>query len=72
MTNRIGERLHAIRGEFNDVAGLRLTAEEAQARWAMDQAVAQVILDAFVDVGFLRRSGDGAYFRRPDRAIDDG
>lgn len=50
MTNRIGERLHAIRGEFNDVAGLRLTAEEAQARWAMDQAVAQVILDAFVDV----------------------
>ena len=43
---------------------MRVTLQQAADHWDVDQPVLEIILETFVDVGFLRRSIDGAYSRR--------
>ena len=61
---RLGEWLRLIRSEFHDEPDMRLTLQQAADHWDVDQPVLEIILETFVDVGFLRRSIDGAYSRR--------
>ena len=61
---RLDAWLRLIRSEFSDAPGLRVTLHQAADLWDLDHWELQVILETFVDVGFLRRSIDGAYSRR--------
>ncbi len=58
------EMLQRIRGEYLEMPGLRLTAEQARRLWSLDLMTCRSLLDALVEAKFLRRSGDGNYSRR--------
>ena len=61
----LDEWLQVIRSEFTEVPDLELTLDEATSLWDLDHDRLKVILDTFVDVGFLMESPDGVYSRRP-------
>jgi hypothetical protein len=65
--NRLVDWLPVIHGEFEERSDLRLTVEQASERWGVDATRLEAIMDTFVDVGYLGRSPDGVYSRRPDR-----
>ncbi len=57
------ELLLRIRGEYLEMPGLRLTAEQAQRLWALDLHTCRSLLEALVEAKFLGRTRDGKYFR---------
>ena len=59
----IQEVVRRIRGEFLEMPGLRLTAEQAQRLWRLDQTSCNAVLGALVDARFLARTRDGAFVR---------
>jgi len=52
-----------IRGEFLEMPGLRLTAQQAQRLWRLDETSCDAVLGALVDARFLARTRDGAFVR---------
>ncbi len=78
---RLDGGLQLIRSEFQEVPGLRVTLERATVLWPLETRDLELILETFVDVGFLRRTSDGSYFHpqprgvttdtdRPNQAVD--
>lgn len=61
---RLDGIIRRVRGEYNEMPGLRLTVTQAQRLWGMDRIACDTVLSALVDVKFLRRNSDGAYMRR--------
>ena len=59
----IQEVVRRIRGEFLEMPGLRLTAQQAQRLWRLDEAACDAVLGALVDARFLARTRDGAFVR---------
>ena len=59
----LADWLHLIRAEYLEIPGLHLTKKQVQRLWSLDQAVCEELLDALVDVRFLRRTQNGAYVR---------
>jgi len=57
--HRVIER---VRGEFNEMPGLRLTPEQAARLWGLDAGSCSEVLRALVSSSFLRWSG-GAVVR---------
>ncbi len=55
--------LRRVRGEFNEMPGLRLTLLQAQRLWGLDRSVCDSLLGALVDSKFLLRTRDGAFVR---------
>ena len=55
-----------LRSEFQEMPGLRLTAVQVQRFCGVDEAMCQGVLDALVDVRFLRVNTDGTYSRVSD------
>jgi hypothetical protein len=53
-----------VRGEFNEMPGLRLTREQAARLWGLDAQACDQVLDRLVAASFLRWSS-GAVVRRP-------
>jgi len=43
--------------------GLRLTAQQAQRLWRLDETACEAVLGALVDARFLARTRDGAFVR---------
>lgn len=66
---RLDHWLQLIRGEFQEVPDLRVTLEQAAVLWNLEPRDLEVLLETFVDVGFLRRSPDGSYFRPQPRGV---
>ena len=62
----IEETLRRVQGEFREMPGLRLTPAQASRLWGLDAVSSQALLDALVDVRFLRRSPDGSFMRPVD------
>ena len=58
--------LERVRGEFLEMPGLRLTAAQVARLCGVEQTICQGVLDALVDVKFLRVSSDGTYSRLTD------
>ena len=54
---------HIIRGEFEEMPGLRLTRPQARRLWGLDPITCDAVLDQLVDKGFLRRTREGDYVR---------
>jgi hypothetical protein len=59
----IADCVQLIRSEYLDMPGLQLTNVDAQRLWGLDETTSGVLLDALVQVKFLRRTRDGFYAR---------
>ncbi|HEX5110696.1 MAG TPA: hypothetical protein VFV95_19735 [Vicinamibacterales bacterium] len=57
------DALRRVRGEYNEMPGLRLTPAQAQRLWGLDRAACDALLGALVDAKFLARTRDGAFVR---------
>jgi DNA-binding IclR family transcriptional regulator len=66
---RLDHWLQLIRGEFQEVPDLRVTLEQAAVLWNLEPRDLELILDTFVDAGFLRRSPAGSYFQLQPRGV---
>jgi hypothetical protein len=62
-TRGIQDVVRRIRGEFLEMPGLRLTPQQAQRLWRLDQSACDAVLGALVDARFLARTRDGAFVR---------
>ena len=58
--------IERLRGEFMEMPGLRLTPRQVQRLCGVDAALCQQVLDALVDLKFLRVNVDGTYSRVGD------
>jgi len=61
----IQDVVRRVRGEFLEMPGLRLTAQQARRLWRLDETACDAVLGALVDARFLARTRDGAFIR-PD------
>ena len=55
--------LHVIRSGYLDTPGLQLTKLQVELLWGLDALMCDALLDALVDVRFLRRTHAGVYVR---------
>jgi hypothetical protein len=60
--------LNRIRSEFLEMPGLRLTREQAQRLYGLEQMLCQRTLDRLVEARFLRVGSNGMYGRVSDGA----
>jgi hypothetical protein len=56
--------LERVRGEFNEMPGLRLTREQAARLWGLDPTACDEVLNRLVAASFLSWSA-GAIVRKP-------
>lgn len=56
--------VQTLRGEFLEVPGLLLTRDQVQRLWGLDGKMCDVVLEALVQDGFLRRTEQGGFVRR--------
>jgi hypothetical protein len=61
-----GALLQRVYGEFLEMPGLRLTCQQAQRLWGLDERTCLEVLESLVDVKFLCRPGHGLYMRLAD------
>jgi hypothetical protein len=59
----IQDVVRRIRGEFLEMPGLRLTAQQARRLWRLDETACDAVLGALVDARFLAKTRDGAFVR---------
>ncbi|HXW07939.1 MAG TPA: hypothetical protein VD833_22095 [Vicinamibacterales bacterium] len=52
-----------IRGEYQEMPGLRLTGRQACRLWHLESGRCDAILDALVKTGFLLRLRDGSFIK---------
>jgi hypothetical protein len=55
-----------IRGEYNEMPGLRLTLAQACRLWQVDAATCELVLQALLTQRFLARTPDGAFIALPN------
>jgi hypothetical protein len=55
--------IRLIRAEYLEIPGLHLTRNQVQRLWGLDDLTCDALLEALVDVRFLRRTRTGAYIR---------
>jgi hypothetical protein len=60
----IQDVVRRIQGEFLEMPGLRLTTQQAQRLWRLDQTSCEAVLGALVDARFLAKTRDGAFIRQ--------
>lgn len=60
------QTLERIRAEFLEMPGLRLSVVQMQRLCGVEGVMCQAVLDALVDLKFLRVNADGTYSRLTD------
>jgi len=58
--------IERLRAEFLEMPGLRLSIAQVRRLFGVDETMCQDVLDALVDVKFLRVNSDGTYARLTD------
>jgi hypothetical protein len=61
--------IERLRAEFLEMPGLRLGVGQVQRLCGVDEPLCRDVLDALVDVKFLRVNADGTYARLSDRDV---
>jgi hypothetical protein len=61
--------LQRVYGEFLEMPGLRLTSQQAQRLWGLDESACVELLEFLVDAKFLCRPGHGVYTRLTDGQV---
>jgi hypothetical protein len=59
----VADWLHLIPAEYFEMPGLHLTRPQVQRLWNLDELTSEAVLEALVDVRFLRRTHRGGYVR---------
>lgn len=59
----ITDWIHLIRSEYLEIPGLLLTRNQVLRLWGLDAVTCDALLEALIDVRFLRRTHAGAYVR---------
>jgi hypothetical protein len=57
--------VNRIRVEYESLPGLKLTIEQAQRLWAVDDATCSAALESLIAEGFLHRTGTGKFIALP-------
>jgi hypothetical protein len=55
--------IHLIRAEYLEIPGLHLTRNQVRRLWGLDDLTCDALLEALVDVRFLRQTRTGAYIK---------
>ena len=66
MLERLEQLIARTRSEYLEMPGLRLSVTEASRLWGFEKDLAETILRALVDDGFLKVAADGKFGRRAD------
>jgi len=53
-----------VRGEFQEMPGMRLTPQQAESLLGLNQPISSWVLDRLETEGFLSRTPQGEYVRR--------
>ena len=61
--------VNRVRAEYLEMPGLRLTQQQAQRLWGLDDTTCARILDALVGVKFLTRRPDGQFIRLSEGVV---
>ena len=61
--------LQRVYSEFLEMPGLRLTCQQAQRLWGLDEHTCRQLLEFLVDAKFLCQPGHGMYTRLTDGHI---
>jgi hypothetical protein len=65
MHSRLDSLLARIRGEYQEMPGLRLTRAQACRLWQVDPATCEVVLQTLLAEGFLARTTNGMFVASP-------
>ena len=57
------EWIQIIRGEFLEIPGLRLTRDQVQRLWGLDDDTCHAVIIALTGAGILKQTQAGAYIR---------
>ena len=60
---RVADWIQLIRSEYLEIPGLNLTRCQVQRLWGLDTVTCDALLEALLDVRFLRRTHAGSYVR---------
>jgi hypothetical protein len=63
----IADWVQIVRGEFQEVPGLRLSKPQFQRLWGLDGKTCDALVNELVDEHFLKQTPNGTYAR-----VDDG
>jgi DNA-binding IclR family transcriptional regulator len=63
LSDEVSALVVRAQGEYLEMPGLRLAAEQAARLWAVDRHTSERILAGLVRTGFLWRTPDGFYVR---------
>lgn len=55
--------IRLVRGEYLEIPGLYLTKPQVQRLWNLDTSICDTVLEALVDMQFLRQTAAGGYIR---------
>lgn len=61
--------LQRVYSEFLEMPGLRLTRQQAQRLWGLDEHTCRLLLEFLVDAKFLCQPGGGMYMRTTEGHI---
>ena len=64
MTAAMAEVIAMVRGVYEEMPGLTLTAFQAQRLWGLDSRTCAVVLATLVEQQFLRRTATSTYIRQ--------
>ena len=62
----VAEWVQIVRGEFQEVPGLRLTKPQFQRLWGLDVPTCDALVNELVDNRFLKETANGTYARAED------
>ena len=66
LRNATNQIIEAIRGEFNEMPGMRLTHDQFCRLWHLERQDAERVISSLTASGFLRRDGNNRYGRTVD------
>jgi hypothetical protein len=71
LMTTVPEASYRLRGMFLDVQGTHLSVADASRLSGIDCSICQHVLEALVDVRFLKRGLDGRFTRRQADTVDN-
>ena len=63
-TTRLDDVLSRIKGEYEEMPGMCVTPPQAQRLWGLDPATCELVLNALLDRGIVRKTRRGTYVKR--------
>jgi hypothetical protein len=62
----LAELVLRVQGEYHEMPGLKLTENQAQRLWGLDDRTCDLVLMTLVERQFLKRTPAGTYVRATD------